>query len=94
MVNADAIHKNPERMLMRCAAVLLALGFGPCSLKADQITLQNGQTVDGTLVGGDSRAVRFASGDQVHTYTVGETKPLTWVTRQRNRTGPPTGFAA
>ena len=61
---------------MRGAAVLLALGFGACSLEADQITLQNGQTVEGTSVGGDSRTVRFASGDQVHTYTVGEIKTI------------------
>ena len=61
---------------MRCAAVLLALGFGACSLEADQITLQNGQTVDGTFVGGDSRTVRFASVDQVHTYSVDEIKGI------------------
>jgi len=56
---------------MRCVAVLLALVFGACSLEADQITFQNGQMLEGTFVGGDSRTVRFASGDQVRTYSVG-----------------------
>lgn len=37
---------------------------------ADTITLRNGSRLDGTFVGGDSRSVRFAVGNQVNTYSL------------------------
>ena len=46
------------------------------SLEADSLILQNGQTLEGTFLGGDSRSVRFATGDQVHRYNVTEIKTL------------------
>ncbi len=39
-------------------------------LQADTLILRTGQRVDGSYVGGDSRSIRFAVGDQVNTYSV------------------------
>jgi len=47
--------------LIVCAATLLA----------DTIVLKNGRTVEGTFLGGDSRSVRIAVGDNVQTLAVG-----------------------
>lgn len=37
-------------------------------LSADTITLRNGARYDGTFLGGDTRSIRFAVGNQVNTY--------------------------
>jgi hypothetical protein len=43
---------------------------------ADRLTLRNGQVVNGTYLGGDSRSVRLAVGDKVATYAVSDVATL------------------
>ena len=57
---------------MRSLFIILTLGASAACVQADSLILQNGQTVEGVFLGGDSRSVRFAAGDQVHTYSLSE----------------------
>jgi hypothetical protein len=51
----------------------LSLAFVFCSMiLADSITLKNGQQLQGTFVGGDTRTVRFVIGSEVRTIAVPE----------------------
>lgn len=54
------------RLTIALALVLCAAGY------ADVITLKNGRVVNGTYLGGDSRQVKVAEGDQVETFQVSE----------------------
>ena len=50
---------------------LLAVFSGLTALlAADSVTLRDGRTVTGTYLGGDSRSVRFATGERVETFGV------------------------
>jgi hypothetical protein len=57
---------------------LLITAFTLCSycIYGDTITLQTGRRIDGAFLGGDSRTVRFAVGDQVVSYNLNEIKDL------------------
>jgi len=61
---------------MRLFITIVTLALSTFGLQADSLVLQNGQTVEGVFLGGDSRSVRFAAGDQVHTYGLSEIKSL------------------
>ena len=61
---------------MRSLFIILTLGASAACVQADSLILQNGQTVEGVFLGGDSRSVRFAAGDQVHTYNLSEIRSL------------------
>lgn len=61
---------------MRALFIMFTLGVSSSWLQADSIILQNGQTLEGVFLGGDSRSVRFAAADVVHTYGLGEIKSL------------------
>lgn len=52
------------------AWILAGLLAAAALASADTITLRNGSRLDGTFVGGDSRSVRFAVGNQVNTYSL------------------------
>lgn len=52
------------RLTLALALVLCAAAY------ADVITLKNGRVVNGTYLGGDSRQVKVAEGDQVETFPV------------------------
>ena len=52
------------RLTIALALVLCAAGY------ADVITLKSGRVVNGTYLGGDSRTVKVAEGDQVETFQV------------------------
>lgn len=54
------------RLTIALALVLCAAGY------ADVITLKNGRVVNGTYLGGDSRTVKVAEGDQVETFQVSD----------------------
>lgn len=54
------------RLTIALALVLCAAAY------ADVITLKNGRVVNGTYLGGDSRTVKVAEGDQVETFQVSE----------------------
>ena len=56
--------------------IIITVGLSTSWLQADSLFLQNGQQVEGAFLGGDSRTVRFAGGDQVHTYSLAEIKSL------------------
>jgi hypothetical protein len=47
-------------------SLLLTVGL----TQADTLVLHNGQRLDGSYVGGDSRSIRFAVGDQINTYNL------------------------
>lgn len=55
---------------MVVAAGMLATAY------ADTISLKDGSFVNGTFLGGDSRSVRFAVGDTVQTFSVGEIRDI------------------
>jgi hypothetical protein len=58
-------------MRLICIGLLLStLGLG------DTLTLRSGRKVDGTYLGGDSRAVRMAVGDRIETYNVSDISTL------------------
>lgn len=61
---------------MRSLFIILTLTASASWLQGDSLILQNGQTAEGVFLGGDSRSVRFAAGDQVHTYALSEIKSL------------------
>jgi hypothetical protein len=61
---------------MRTLFIMFTLGLTASWLQADSLVLQNGQTLEGVFLGGDSRSVRFAAGDLVHTYSLGEIKSI------------------
>ncbi len=61
---------------MRALFIIFTLGVSASWLQADSLILKNGQTLEGVFVGGDSRSVRFAAGDLVHTYDLGEIKSV------------------
>jgi hypothetical protein len=54
------------RLTIALALVLCAAAY------ADVITLKNGRVINGTYLGGDSRQVKVAEGDQVETFQVNE----------------------
>jgi hypothetical protein len=51
---------------------ILSLVSTSLLLSADTLYLRNGNRVDGTFIGGDSRGVRFAAGTQVNTYSLND----------------------
>jgi len=54
------------RLTIALALVFCAAGY------ADVITLKNGRVINGTYLGGDSRQVKIAEGDQVETFAVSD----------------------
>lgn len=54
---------------MRILTMLLLLAGASY---ADTVTLRDGRTVLGSFLGGDARTVRFAVGDRVETYSIGD----------------------
>jgi hypothetical protein len=59
---------SPPRVAMRALCLVLV----PVILSSDTLTLKSGQRVVGTYAGGDARSIRFAIGDQIKTFTVGD----------------------
>jgi hypothetical protein len=55
---------------------LLVLLAGIAS--ADTLTLRDGRTVNGSFLGGDSRTIRFASGDRVENFSVDQISSITF----------------
>lgn len=58
---------------------LLALLSAMSLASADTLVLRNGSRIDGTFMGGDSRSIRFAAGNQVNTYAVGDVESVRFV---------------
>ncbi len=54
----------------------LMLGPTVGLLAGDTLLLQNGQTLSGVFLGGDSRTLRFETGDRIQTYNVGDVKRI------------------
>src|SRR6185437_10990675 len=59
-------------MMRLLSGVLLSVAL----VSADQLVLTSGQVVSGSYLGGDVRAVRFAVGDRVNTYSVAEVRSI------------------
>ena len=69
------------RFTMALALVLCTAAY------ADVITLKNGRVVNGTYLGGDSRQVKIAEGDQVETFQVSDIARIEF--GNGNSTAPP-----
>src|SRR4051812_43855875 len=67
---------------------LMAIFAGLTGLAvADSVTLRDGRTVNGTYLGGDSRNVRFATGERVETFGVDQISTILFGENQP--TSPP-----
>ncbi len=67
--------------------VLLSFLAAAAMLAGDTVVLRNGSSVEGTFVGGDSRSIRIAVGNQINTYYVHDVESVRF-------SGPPEGPAA
>jgi len=45
---------------------------------ADTVTLQDGRTVNGSYLGGDSRSIKIAVGDRIETYSVSDVRNISF----------------
>lgn len=72
-----------------CIFACLAASFS--LLNADTLILHNGRRVDGSYVGGDSRSIRFAVGNQVNTYSVNDVDSIRFSAAQTedDQSAPP-----
>ncbi len=60
---------------------------------ADTLVLHNGQRLDGTYAGGDSRTIRFTTGNQVNTYNLNDVDSILFSPGQAANSSSNTGFA-
>lgn len=58
-------------------------------LNADTLILRNGNRVEGSFLGGDNRSIRFASGDQVTTYSLNDVASVNFNASTADATPPP-----
>jgi uncharacterized membrane protein (UPF0127 family) len=56
-------------MYVRCVAFAAILG---CAALADTLVLKNGNTINGTYLGGDARTIRMTVGDRVESYQIAD----------------------
>jgi hypothetical protein len=70
--------ESPKRVAMRAWCLLLC----PVILSADTLILKSGQQVSGAYAGRDPRSIRFAVGDQIKTFTVGDVVQLLFDNRE------------
>lgn len=61
-----------------CVRCLLLLAAAVSLVSADTLTLRNGQTVQGSYLGGTSRQIRMAVGDSIRSFDVSEVLSLTF----------------
>ena len=57
-------------------------------LSGDTLVLRNGSRIDGSFVGGDNHAVRFAVGNQVNTYNLNDIDSIRFNGGARQRSSP------
>lgn len=55
-------------------AILIAVTL--CAAFADQLTTRDGKVIEGTYLGGDSRQIRMAVGDNIETFSVSDVQSL------------------
>lgn len=60
-----------------------------CLLPADTLILRNGSTIKGKFVSGDSRSIRFSTGNQVNTYDLADIDNLKFETAAPAPPAPP-----
>jgi hypothetical protein len=75
---------HPHKLLM---ALLLGV-----ALSGDTVTLKNGQHLDGSFLGGDTRNIRFAVGSEVRTIAVPDIAMIQFGSKAAT-TPPPSGTA-
>ncbi|MBV8812180.1 MAG: hypothetical protein JO033_26225 [Acidobacteriaceae bacterium] len=61
-------------------------------LTADTLVLHNGQRLDGTYAGGDSRTIRFTVGNQVNTYNLNDVDSIRFSSGQVVSSSANTGY--
>jgi hypothetical protein len=62
-------------------------------LTADTLVLHNGQRLDGTYAGGDSRTIRFTVGNQVNTYNLNDVDSVVFSSGQAANSNSNGGYA-
>ena len=68
---------------------LVVIGFMALPLAADTLTLKNGDSVDGTFLGGDTRTIRFLdSRGGVETYSVADVANVSFVSGAATAASP------
>lgn len=63
---------------MKCRNILFGLVLISSGMFGDQLVMKSGITLNGNFIGGDSRSVKFVSGDQVKSYQLDQVQSLTF----------------